>query len=560
MEKDRLKIGLLLDGYDVSAWAFHMFENILDSDYCEIILVVLNNNPKPVTPPNILSRLKAFYHKISSVLVSKILGFVYSRLIERQSYLTDANEQVDAKGLLADISTMEVRTDHKVWSDYFLEKDLKKISKFGIDIFIRCGFGILRGDILNAARYGVWSYHHGDNKVNRGGPPGFWESMESWTYTGSILQILTEDLDNGKVLYRSYSCTDTMSIAGNRSNYYWKSLSFMTRKIQELYRVGEKSFFEKVLADNKHPTFYSEKLYVKPTNFDMAKLLLKKMKERIFTVYDKIFYVEQWILMFHIKDEFSSSLWRYKKLMPPSDRDWADPHIIKKDDKYYIFIEELLYKSGKGHISLITMDKYGVHDTPKKILDKPYHLSYPLVLQYDDEYYMIPETHSNLTVELYKCTDFPYKWEFQMNLIENINAVDATVLFHNNKWWMFANVVENEGASSWDELFLYYSDKLLTTDWTPHPFNPIVSDCRTSRPAGKIFSKDGSLYRPSQNCSVRYGYGFNIFEIVVLNENTYEEVLISSIEPNWDEKIIGTHTFNRVGSLHVIDAIYKRRK
>ncbi len=43
------------------------------------------------------------------------------------------------------------------------------------DVLIRCGKGILRGDILYAARHGILSFHHADNRINRGGPPGFWE-------------------------------------------------------------------------------------------------------------------------------------------------------------------------------------------------------------------------------------------------------------------------------------------------------------------------------------------------------------------------------------------------
>ena len=45
--------------------------------------------------------------------------------------------------------------------------------------------------------------------------------------------------------------------------------------------------------------------------------------------------------------------------------------------------------------------------------------------------------------------------------MENIKAYDATVIYHKNKWWMFADVVEHEGVSSWDELFLFYSDDLF---------------------------------------------------------------------------------------------------
>ncbi len=557
MEKSKLRIGLLLDDYNIPAWSYKMIQNIAGSDYADIVLVIINNRKnEPIK--TILSKLGNSYRRILYLLVKKALAI--RNLIEGKILLPDACKEVNCEVLLTNTPMIKVKTVREKWSDYFYSDDIMKIKEHNIDILVKCGFGILRGDILNSAKYGIWSFHHGDNYINRGGPAGFWESMESWPETGSTLQILTEDLANGKVLYRSFSCTNNSSVTDNRSNCFWKSLSFMTRKMQELYNTGENEFLEKVEYYNRHPVFYSERLYTDPTNYELAKLTFRKIQETVRAVYDNTFYLNQWILMFHLKDTFSSSLWRYKKIIPPKDRFWADPHIIFKDNKYYIFIEEYMYNVQKGHISLMVMDESGVYSEPKIILERPYHLSYPFVFEHDREFYMIPESGSNKTIELYKCVEFPDKWEFQMNLMENVRALDATVLFHNGKWWMFANIVENDGASSWDELFLFSSIDLFSNNWQPHPLNPIVSDCKTSRPAGQIFSEKGILYRPSQNCSTRYGFGFNISEITSLDEMSYAEVLVSSVKPNWDKNIIGTHTFNRVNSLHMIDAMYKRRK
>jgi hypothetical protein len=92
-------------------------------------------------------------------------------------------------------------------------------------------------------------------------------------------------------------------------------------------------------------------------------------------------------------------------------------------------------------------------------------------------------------------------------LMINVYAVDPTILRKDGKWWLFVNIRENEGASSLDELFLFYSADLFCRDWTPHPKNPVVSDVKSSRPAGRIFSYNGNIYRPSQNNSKRYGMG-----------------------------------------------------
>lgn len=46
------------------------------------------------------------------------------------------------------------------------------------DVFIRSGFGVLKGDILFEPEHGVLSYHHGDPREYRSGPLGFWEFLQ----------------------------------------------------------------------------------------------------------------------------------------------------------------------------------------------------------------------------------------------------------------------------------------------------------------------------------------------------------------------------------------------
>jgi hypothetical protein len=560
MAKNKLKIGLLVEDGNLPAWAFEMVQQIKESEYAKISLIIENDVKKTTPNLSLREKIKNNKHRLGTLFVRKILEVIYDKLIDRVKTLPNATKSISCDELYMGIPLIKARPIQKKHSDYFVENDIEKIKECQLDVIIRLGFRILRGDILSASKYGVWSFHHGDNHLNRGGPAGYWESLESWPETGAILQILNEDLDNGQVLYRSYSCTNEFSFNENVNNYFWKSLYFMTRTLESLFLEGEKAFFEKIAKQNQDPTIYSEKLYKSPTNKELTKLTLNKLIQKLSHIVENKFYFQQWILLFDIKKEFSSSLWRYKRLVPPKDKFWADPHVIYKNKTYYIFLEEYLYKTGKGHISLIEMDEKGNHSEPRIVLDKDYHLSYPFIFDHDDELYMIPESVENNTVELYRCTDFPNKWEFVMTLMENVSLLDATLLFHNNKWWMFANGAEHKGVSTWDELFLFSSDDLLSKVWVSHPLNPIISDCKRARPAGKIFEKNGNLYRPSQNSSHKYGYGFNFNRIVQLDEHNYREELVSKVEPNWADDVTATHTFSNAHNLYVIDAQIKTKK
>jgi hypothetical protein len=241
---------------------------------------------------------------------------------------------------------------------------------------------------------------------------------------------------------------------------------------------------------------------------------------------------------------------------------WADPFVIARNDLFYLFVEELLFKTNKGHLSAVVLNKKGEILDSKIILEKPYHLSYPYMLAIDGVDYMIPETNENSTIDLYKCTNFPFEWEFDRHIMKNIHAVDATPFFYDNIWWLFANVDEKDGKSSInDELFLFYSDDFLSGKWTSHPQNPIVSDVKRARPAGKIFIENGDVFRPSQDCSSCYGNALNINQILVLTPTEYKEELISKTRlEDWDPKLKRIHSLNHDEGMTVIDTFRYRSK
>jgi hypothetical protein len=111
-----------------------------------------------------------------------------------------------------------------------------------------------------------------------------------------------------------------------------------------------------------------------------------------------------------------------------------------------------------------------------------------------------------------------------------------------------------------DELHLFYSDDLFTTEWVSHPCNPIITDVSSARPAGNIFMKDNKLYRPSQDCAGMYGRAININQITTLSETEYSETLVTKILPDKGKGIIGTHTFNFSDSLTLVDGFKYIRK
>jgi hypothetical protein len=497
---------------------------------------------------------------VSKILFDKALTTLERFLVGRPGQISNAFAYMDASELVADTPILNVCPVTQHLFDHIVGDDLAKIQECNIDVLIQLSSRTFRGGILRAARYGLWSFHTGNDPDDSSGLAGYMEVMKSSPETLSMLQLRTEEMSDAQVIYESYSSTNVASLADNASLVQWKTLHFIPRMLKELHDYGEGTFFAKVKERNSCPRFYDRRITERPTNRERMVLLSRKLLEAVARKWNDWFYFDQWFLLFDIHDDISTRLWRFRHITPPRDRFWADPFVIARDEKFYVFFEELVFTENKGHISLLVIDKTGAIEPPIPVLETPYHLSYPFIFEFENNLYMVPESKQNRTVELYKCTAFPHKWEFQKNLMEDCLVTDATLVQWQGTWWMFVNKIEIEGASTWDELFLYYSDNPLSSHWTPHPLNPVVSDVRSARPAGRLFERHGRLFRPSQNSSGHYGYGFNICEIVRMTETNYEERVIEQVEPKWDRNIISTHTFNYASGLTIIDGQLRRRR
>lgn len=556
--KEKLKIGLLVNTLEVSSIDYHMIKSIHNSDFAEVGLIAINNGSTGLLDTKIKRTgihriLEINYFLVIKYLIERILK---AYLLKREKKYFSINETSNnLKELIKNVHVINVTPVQTKFKDVVNDADLKSINEYKPDVLIRCGFRILSGGILNIAKYGIWSFHHGDNDYNRGGPAGFWEFYEKWNKTGSILQILTEDLDNGLIIGKTFSKTDEISHHKNIHPLYIKTSLMLLRKLKELYSVGGDKFMDDLYKQNDAPNFYDNRLFKKPDLSVILKLVLRDLKFRFDSILKLNVKSNQWMLMYNFQNSISSSFWRFKKMVPPSNMFWADPFVVYHEEEHYIFLEEFDYGLGRGHISYIKLNSSGEYNQPVTVLKKDYHLSYPYIFNHEGTYYMIPETNEKNSIDLYYCDKFPNNWQFKKTLIDGINAHDASIIFKDNVWWLFVNVVENEFTSPNDELFIYYADDLFSDEWKSHPKNPVISDVESARCAGKLFFHKERLYRPSQNCTKHYGYGLNINKIEKLNTQEYSETIIKQIHPNWSNEIEGIHTINSDNGLVVIDVI-----
>jgi hypothetical protein len=471
MQRRPIRVALLLDSWTQPAWIRSLISDLRSSPFAEIVLVVLND-ADPARRRSFTQRLSA-YRK-------DLLYLVYMRLDAwRVRSKVDPFEPGDASAQLAGVPTLRVKPRQTKFCDYFADTDVAAIRKYDLDVALRLGFRILKGDALRIAKHGVWSYHHGDNAVNRGGPPGFWEVVEHQPVTGSVLQILSEELDNGRVIYRSYSATNPYSVTENRRGYYWKSAAFVTRKLRDLYDGGPESLG----YDAQLYEAYSKRLYQQPTNSEMLRFLPRLVGRYTMEKIRGIGTRTQWFLAYKfrpgtgVQDVPNGTLYNFQILTPPIDRFWADPFPVLRDGRYHLFFEEYLYSAGRAHISVLTFGEDGRPGPAQVVLATDHHLSYPNVFEWKSELYMLPEAAESGRVQLYRCVEFPHRWEPASVLLENTAGVDPTLVEIDGRWWLFVTLAEPRTHNWNDELYLYYADAPVGP-WRPHSRNPVKSDVR----------------------------------------------------------------------------------
>ena len=211
-----------------------------------------------------------------------------------------------------------------------------------------------------------------------------------------------------------------------------------------------------------------------------------------------------------------------------------------------------MYSRPYGHIAVMQLQKDGSVSPTRPVLIKDHHLSYPFLFEYEGVLHMIPEGGGGRAIEVYECEQFPDRWRKKATLMRDLNYVDATLFEHQAKWWLLVAIKRGVYALNRD-LFAFWADTPLTDQWTPHPCNPVVRGLTSARPAGRVFEMDGKLFRPSQNCLIRYGYGLRINEIVRLNEKHYEERLITEVKPDWEAGIRANHHIDWRDGMLVMD-------
>ena len=544
-----LRVGILVDSLVQPRWRGRVVAEIASSPIAQLALVV-ELRPNRRRRPNRLRRLISEWRHL--------LYHLYRALDDRLFRGgPDALDEMDISGLTHACATIEVGPFEGGGPVPLSDSEIKKIIIHNIDVVICLGLEPRSEDAPRIARYGVWAFRHGNHPVGNGEIAGVREVLEAQPMTTVALHDVAAGGD-GRWLVKSFVKVDKRSIRCHCNHLCWTSSALVGRALSRLYNGAaptEGRRDESASSDGGQPRRI-------PDNREMAHLLAQFAGRAVAYGLGQMLYRDPWILAYTAHDEEDapcSTLARLRHLIPPKDRFWADPFPVAGGDRHYIFMEELIYRKQKAHIAVLEINRRGGVEGPRTVLERDYHLSYPFTFSYGGALYMVPETSGNRTVELYRCVEFPHRWELDRVLMDGVRAVDATLAEHGGRWWMFVNIAVDGAVYDFEDLHLFHAESPLGP-WRPHRRNPVKSDVRSARPAGRLFRRGGAWYRPSQDCAKRYGYNIVINKIETWDIDEYAEVEVDRISPDWGQGVVTTHTINGCTGLTVIDGQIRRSR
>jgi hypothetical protein len=533
-----LRFGIMCRGARFSAWQAHCIRELLAVKGVEPALLIVDPEGDPGP---------AHRSAVARLTSPTAAWNLYQRLCVKGKL--ESEHPVELEKEFAGVPRLQCPAERRgKYAQYFSASDVAAIRAYDLDFILRFAYNIIRGDILSAARYGVWSYHHDDLDKIRGQPACLWEILLYDPVTGVTLQRLTEGLDSGVVLKKSYFQTVRKSYPRSRDAAFLDSTDLPARVCRDLL-AGRGDYVSSAPSRTTAP------IYRTPTNLQTLGLWARLTGNAIADAFGWLFRHRQWGVGIVDGPIHAFLAPEYKpkvRWLPPSSRRYflADPFGVRRGSTTTIIAEEFDHAEQLGRLVAVEWPDGKDPAIRRGILDLRVHASYPYLIEHEGDIYCVPEISASGEVALFRAREFPSRWEKVATLVRGVEALDPSLVRHQGHWWMFYGVGGRRGAV---HLCAMHAPA-LAGPWEPHAANPLKTDVRSTRPGGTIFVHQGTLYRPAQDGTRGYGWAISINRVTRLSPSEFEEEVASVVRADRDGPYpAGLHTLSSVGDLTLID-------
>ena len=350
---------------------------------------------------------------------------------------------------------------------------------------------------------------------------------EPWSYPMSAVLRKDDNTDLTLVQYtRSEGSTFYKFSYATQNSLYKNRRVNHTRRVERLFYEVQNLVEGKINPRNSHKVITPNLEYQNYSTIQLLRYVaikgVKAVKLYLNIPLTSIKNSTKWRIGYRRSFSLPSKIVSHETLTVSPNTYIADPFAIESNGSTFCFFEQYSEDDTKGKIASAQVNSQSSLNLGI-VLEEDFHLSFPWIFEFKDRKFMCPESSAANDVRLYEATDFPFTWRFHSYIFRDISAVDSLIFEMNGRWWLFTNIDTSNSDEYNSELFAFYSNSPIASDWIPHTANPIKIGFEGGRNGG-LFKIGAETYRVGQQKEFdKYGTGFTIFRIIDLQPNSFAE-------------------------------------
>lgn len=552
--KGRLKVGIFIDDKSGLPHVNELIHWMSLQSTIEVTLLIVNSTE---SSEYTWSKSKGLDDSSISESKSTLDGIVWTALLR-----LDRRRLLNSKAyaaLVASINVVEAERRnieirrlgaHAGNAAPLSEADLTLIKLEQFDLLVQCGPSNGTDEAATCARLGMIDISFGDERILCGEPAGFWETLLGQDKTGFSIRHLGHDQRSWRVIVAGSFPTQAYYLL-NRAALLVRSVRHLKLLLTRVALSGELPEAARSSPSGGMSLDYPRTLDgIRYICVILARALTAKARALVGLE-------ERWGVSFTDRNWQDAVLGRGRQVENPKGRFFADPFLISVKDETFCFVEDYIDSKGKGVVSVLKMGSEKASLIGQAI-EEDFHLSFPYVFEYENQLFMCPESHQAGQIRIYRCAEFPLKWELHSIAMEGVSAVDTMIFSSNGRWWMLTNIDSIAGAETFSELHLFSALTPVGAEWIAHSMNPLIVDPEFARNAG-LLRNGAEIFRVSQARAFgAYGVSASISEIKKMDDADYHEELVTTLRPTFERGLSGLHHFHSAGGYSVWD--HKRRE
>lgn len=255
------------------------------------------------------------------------------------------------------------------------------------------------------------------------------------------------------------------------------------------------------------------------------------------------------------KQNINDSNWSYVHAGNHGYRLLADPFAFPYGGKKLVFCEAV--KEDKGIIALFELTENGL-SFDSEVLEEPTHLSFPQILEFNEKFFMLPETSESNRIDLYSTESFPKNWTYSRTLVKNVDAVDSLVIQVEGEFWILTclnlGIIKNNHMMQW----LFRIDPMVDFKTESMKLNPTQMEGTKVRNGG-LLNFGGSTIRVAQTPAFgKYGKNITFNAVRHIGESGYFEDCIQQSNFLNDFKYSQVHHVSGTDNFMAFDYIIEK--